>query len=240
MADWPIPIRTGGSEANAAACQRVLLSPRQLARASVDVRACSSGFPEPSSCTIFSGRRSELDGRGLGRAGRLGARLFESHGLLRGSRRCRARPRRDGRPLSVQSRVADAANGIIVHPDEALRLAAWHGAVGDQWRRITTAPSGAAGRTASDARRACRSPTAISSHAASASVDPAKLDHRLMSAWMGIRRSRDLHRHLVFVGEKPWRRVRAIAVAVRSTKRHRTSVSGSRICQRRHLSTLPL
>ena len=201
MADWPIR-SVEWFEANAAACQRVLYhlgnSPAHQWMFDLLER-----FPGTVVLHDFflGGVLNWMDETWVA-PGTFRARLFESHGysaLLADAAHGRAATV-DRYPCN--SRVVDAANGIIVHSEEALRLAkAWHGTVGDQWRRVPQLRRLAPPVERDDARRALQIADGDFVTCCFGFVDPAKLDHRLMSAWMGSALARDPHHHLVFVGE---------------------------------------
>ena len=129
-------------------------------------------------------------------------RLFESHGypaLIADSTLGRAATL-DRFPCN--SRVVDYANGIIVHSDEALRMArAWHGDTGDQWRRIPQMRRLVSLSDREAARRALQIDDGDFVTCCFGFLDPAKLDHRLLAAWRGSALARDRRQHLVFVGE---------------------------------------
>ena len=129
-------------------------------------------------------------------------RLFDGHGypgLLFDSAEGRARTV-DWYPCN--SRVVEDANGIVVHSDNALQLASlWFGDVGDRWSLIPQLRRLAPPRNRSAARRALNLDEGAFVTCCFGFVGPAKLDDRLLSAWLRSTLATDPRNRLVFVGE---------------------------------------
>src|SRR6185369_766041 len=100
------------------------------------------------------------------------------------------------------SRVVEHANGIIVHSDESLRMATtWYGDAGDQWRRIPQPRRLELVTDREAARRALQIDDGDFVVCCFGFIDPAKLDHRLLHAWLGSALVREPGHRLVFVGQ---------------------------------------
>jgi len=129
-------------------------------------------------------------------------RLFESHGysaLIADSALGRAAAI-DRYPCN--SRVVEHANGIIVHSDEALRMATtWLGDTYDQWRWIPQPRRLGPVTDREPARRALQMDDSDFVVCCFGFIDPAKLDHRLLSSWLGSALAREPGHRLVFVGQ---------------------------------------
>ena len=166
------------------------------------------------------------------------ARLFESHGysaLIADSALGRAAAI-DRYPCN--SRVVEHANGIIVHSDEALRMATtWHGDVGDQWRRIPQPRRLEPVTDREAARRALQIDDGDFVVCCFGFIDPAKLDHRLLSCVAGLDARARAAPPPRLRRPEPWRRVRAIDVAVDRGRPCRPAYPDHRLRRRRHLSS---
>jgi len=201
MAEWPMR-SVEWLEENAAGCQRVLY---HLGNSPAHDWMFALLERLPGTVVLhdfFLGGVLNWMDESWGAPGTFRARLFESHGypaLIADAALDRAATL-DRYPCN--SRVVEYANGIIVHSEEALRLAtAWHGATDDQWRRIPQLRRLAPHADRDAARRALQIADGDFVTCCFGFVDPAKLSHRLLSAWMGSALARDPRHRLVFVGE---------------------------------------
>ena len=128
-------------------------------------------------------------------------RLFEGHGypgLLCDST--------EGRTVAVDrypcnSRVVEDANGIVVHSDDALQLARLWSDAGDQWCMIPQLRRLAPLGDRAAARRALRIDDGDFVICCFGFLGPAKLDDRLLSAWLRSTLATVTRNRLVFVGE---------------------------------------
>ena len=142
------------------------------------------------------------------------ARLFESHGysaLIADSALGRARTV-DRYPCN--SRVVEHANGIIVHSDNALH---WRDVVRGRRRSMAPDSAAASSRAVRDreaARRALQIDDGDFVVCCFGFIDPAKLDHRLLSAWLRSALAREPRHRLVFVGQNHGGEYGRVAAAI--------------------------
>ena len=201
MAAWPIR-SVEWLEANANRCQRVLY---QLGNSPAHQWMFDLLERLPGTVVLhdffLGGVLNWMDESWLA-PGTFRARLFESHGysaLIIDSALGRAAAI-DRYPCN--SRIVEHANGIIVHSDEALRMATtWHRDAGDQWRRIPQPRRVEPVTDREAARRGLQIDDGDFVVCCFGFIDPAKLDHRLLHAWSGSTLVREPGHRLVFVGQ---------------------------------------